>query len=125
MPDLFGLDLAGIVNDAIESAGGLVPLSLIKEVETPPPPDDPGGAGTVTQTTYPGNGIIDDYEDEHIDGTLVKRGDRQILILGASLPSGIIPAEDDKVTIEEGTYNVVAIKRDPAAATYVCQSRGS
>ena len=124
MPTLFGLNIATIVNNAIQQAGGLLPLTLIKITVTPPPPNDPGGPGTPTTQTSPGNGFISDYDDTNIDGTLVKKGDREILILGASLPTGVIPDEDDRITIEGSTYNIIRIRRDPAAATYVCQARG-
>ena len=54
------------------------------------------------------------------DALAQKREPRIVSILGASLPEGIEPDTDDQVTMEGQTYEILAVKRDPAAALYEC-----
>lgn len=122
MPKLFNVDIAGEINKGMghlllslvltkSSAGSRVSGQLI--------------AGTQPTTVdYSGRGFTSSYKDREINNTSIITGDRKIGILGASLPSGIIPAAGDKVTIEGSIYNIVNVKRDPAAALYTCQGRG-
>ena len=125
MADIFGLDLAGIVNDAINDAGGLIPLTLLTRTGGTRTTGDPAGGRNATESPSTGQGIIEDYLDDEIDGTVVRQGDRRVLIMGASLPSGVVPSTNDSVTIEGRTYKIVGpVKRDPAAASYTCQARG-
>lgn len=128
MPDLFGLDIAGIVNDAITDAGGLVPLTLtvVTSTEAGRTPGSPSaGRNPTTTGPHAGQGIIENYDAKEIDGTLIQDGDRKVLILGASLPTGIVPKADDTISIESFVgLRVVQVMRDPAAATYECQVRG-
>ncbi|MCH9664661.1 MAG: hypothetical protein K0U41_02295 [Gammaproteobacteria bacterium] len=122
MPELFGIDIAGIV--AQEIGPRVLPATLIVITRGPRDPADPTEPGPEIRTPHPCRGFIEDYDDDKIDGTLVQRGDRLVTLIGGTLPSGIIPTGSDKVTIEDSTYNVERIKRDPAAATYQCQVRG-
>lgn len=124
MPDLFGLDIAGIVASAIDSAGGLLAVTLTKMTPGTRNPLDPTAGTNPTSTPYTCEGVISDYANRQIDGTLVKTGDRQVLILGATLPAGIVPGPNDHVTIEGLPYDVVRVTRDPAAAAYTLQVRG-
>jgi len=64
------------------------------------------GAGTSTQTAY---GAIFDYGTKQIDGTLIKAGDKQLLLSafktdGAALTA---PVLGDTVTIGGVTYTLV------------------
>jgi hypothetical protein len=124
MPDLFGLDLAGIVADAIDQAGGLLGVTLTKKTPGTRNPADLTAGTNPTSTPYACEGVVSDYTTRLIDGTLVATGDRRILILGATLPAGVVPSSGDQVTIESLTYDVVRVTRDPAAASYELQVRG-
>lgn len=125
MTKLFGVDIASEINKAM--GPGLLPLQLLRRT----PGARTSGATTSgtnpTSKSYPCRGFTDSYSDSQFDGTLIRRGDRKVLILGASLPSGITPRPGDAVVVpSEGTYEVVGIpERDPAGATYVCQGRGT
>jgi hypothetical protein len=125
MPDLFGLDIAGIVADAIDQAGGLLDVTLTKKTPGTRDPNDLTAGTHPTSTPYACEGVVSDYAARLIDSTLVATGDRRVVILGATLPPDIVPAPGDQVTIESLTYDVVRVTRDPAAASYELQVRGA
>jgi hypothetical protein len=120
MPDIFGEDIAGQINRELGPLVFDVTLSSVT-----------GGirsttnltSKTSTKTNYVGKGFVDDYEDRYIDGTIIRRGDRKVIILGASLPSGVVPKPTDQTIIEGETKTIVNVTRDPAGATYECQVR--
>lgn len=120
MPNLFGIDIAGIVRDAI--GPGLPALTLVK-VSKGARPVDPTIGLVSTETRYPGKGIVDTYSDGLVDGTRVKLGDRRVLLIAKSLPLGIFPVPDDLIEAEGDTWTIVQVSRDPAEATYDCQVR--
>lgn len=123
MPDLFGLDIKGIVADAITSAGGLVSGTLTEIVTGARTGDITGGkAHTETVHTFT-DGILSGYSDDEINGTTIQKGDQQILIIAGSLSSAVVPETNWKVAIEGKTYRVVNVSRDPAEATYALQVR--
>lgn len=55
-----------------------------------------------------------EYGDRHIDGTLIKQGDRI-----AYLAAGTIPDIDDKLIVNGVTYSVVNVKQLNPAGTVV------
>jgi len=123
VPKILGVDISGTINRALGSK--LLPCVLRKHV--------PGGRtpGALTSGTNPleqnfaCRGVVSDYTDREASGGNIKVGDRRILVLGDSIAGGQIPAPNDELTIEGTTYRIVenGVKRDPAAATYECQSR--
>jgi len=87
-----------------------------------------GGALTagpaLTETSYTVKGFTDSYAEELTDGQNVQQNDLKVSILGATLPSGILPEIGDKVTSEDGsTKKIIQVDRDPAGAIYGCQVR--
>lgn len=121
MPNLFGIDIAGII--AQEIGPGVLDATLI--VVTPGTRSTNSTAGTnPTTVSISGKGFIEDYEDNQIDGTLVKKGDRRITLIANTFAGLPVPKSNDKIEIENATYTIQRVKRDPAAATYTCQSRG-
>lgn len=120
---LFGKDIAGVINAKLGPL--LLPLSLVKVVSGARNAAEPSAGSNPTQTSYPCRGILDSYRDSQYDETIIKRGDRKALILGDSLPTGVVPQPSDKVVAEGRVYNVVGVDRDPDAATYTCQVRGA
>ncbi len=116
MPRLFGQDIAGQIAQAL--GGHLLPATLTKVIPGARTPSNlPGGTGATT-ADYTARGIIEDYTDAQIDGTLIAAGDRKVLLLGASIAGAAVPMPGDRVTIEGATYNVRRVERDPAGATY-------
>ena len=119
---LFGVDIAGALNTAL---GPLLPsMTLTKVLPGTRSASDPSAGTQPTSRAYPCKGILDTYRTSQIDQTIVKQGDRKALLLGDSLPSGVVPAPGDTVTAEGAVFTVVAVERDPDAATYTCQVRG-
>ena len=121
MPKLFGVDIASEVNKAM--GAGLLPATLTKNTPGTRDSANPTGGKTNDTGTFACRGFIEDYDVKFVNGTTILETDRKVLLLGASLPVGIIPSGGDAVTIEGATYNIVHVKRDPAAATYTCQVR--
>lgn len=119
MPNIFKADIAG------EIGGALGPLTFSLTLTK----SEPGNRSSVTsgtnpsETSYSGKGFIDDYRDSRIDGTIIKRGDRVVTILGATISA--VPEPNDVIHIEDKDWTIVdgGVKRDPAGATYECQVR--
>lgn len=121
MPDLFGVNIAGIIGQAMDS--GLLPVTLTKVTPGVRSTTDPTAGTNEVRKTYQGCGFIDDYKDYQINETTIRRGDRKILVTGNSL-RGIVPITGDEIKIEGVSYTIIKVLRDPAAATYTCQVRG-
>lgn len=121
MPKLFGKDIAG------KMAGALGKHLLVATLISKTPGTRTAGAlsaGTTPDSTQASaRGIIDDYDSAQIDGTLIQKDDRRVLLLGGTISGGVVPKPGDQVTIENSTYNVIRVARDPAAATYTLQVR--
>lgn len=84
-----------------------------------------GVATPVSPLTYTGRGIVSKYRTRDIDGTLVRRGDRQVILS----TSGIVePKAGDTVTIDDEVMTVVdadIIRPAPGqvAVAYIVQVR--
>jgi hypothetical protein len=123
-PTLFGIDMAGVINEAM--GADLLPATLTRPVPGTRAGGSLSGGETVgaTSTAYPCRGYCENYRTREIDGTLVRVGDRKIMLLGGSLPDAIDPQPGDLIAIEGATWRVVnGVERDPAAATFICQGR--
>jgi len=123
MADLFGIDIAGEVADGFETAGGVFTAELSKVIEGERDPENlSAGRATVTKL-YGCKGFWEDYKTKEIDGTQVHAEDRKALILGGTLPTGIVPTKGDKISITEAGVTelgyILRVERDPAAATYI------
>lgn len=121
MPKLFGVDIAAIIDSAM--SGGLLDATLHQTTPGTRTPGDPTGGTNPTTVDAACKGMVDDYADGEIDGTLVLVGDRKVLLIGNSIAGLLVPQPQDGVTIEGERYTVIRVKRDPAAATYLCQGR--
>ena len=119
MVDLFGTDIRGIVADAINSAGGVVPMTLNK-ISTPT--IDSGnvtGDDNPTPTPIACQGFLENANVRRINGTLVPIEGELLTIIGGTLPDGTAPESGDTATILGRTYEIVGIVEvDPAEATY-------
>lgn len=125
MPDLFGLDIAGIVRDAITGAGGLRPATLIKVTPGTRTALALAGGTNPTQASYTTQGILE-IRTVHDAGDMTRRQKAVITLLGKPLTeSSVAPEAGDRVTLEGATYDVTEVQRDPAAATYTCTVVGA
>lgn len=124
--ELFGVDIAGLIHQHISPGVNRVVLRQftnqkragILEPPIPRPSDNEC------------RGFIEHFADDKIDNQNILRDDRIVTIIGDSLPDGVIPKTDDRVTVyEDGVaeppvYRVLdLIDRDPAAATYQIHAR--
>lgn len=120
---LFGVDIAKII--AKQMGPGLLPLKLRRRTQGTRDETDPTAAIPMATKDFGCRGIISDFTSKEIDGTTVQRGDKKVLILGDTLPRGIVPQSNDYV-VAENVIGVITgiLKRDPAAATYTLVVRG-
>lgn len=75
-------------------------------------------APTYTDTIV--SAILTNFNNREVDGSTVLAGDRKV-ILQYSLVALVNPS--DKVVIDNLTYDIVNIMRDPAEATWMLQVR--
>ena len=120
MPKLFGVDIAKEIASAM--GPGLLPATLITVASITP------SSGTLTEGSTSEKksscrGVIEDYSNSQIDGTIVLRGDRKVLLLGGTLPNNVVPDVNDNLEIEGKRFTIIRVQRDPAAASYECQVR--
>jgi len=103
---------------------GVTDATLIKVAPGSRTPGSLAGGTNPTTTNYACKGFVSSFESGRIDGTIVKAQDRLISIFAVSLPPGIQPQPNDKITIEGLTYRVVAdVSRDPASTMFTAHSR--
>ena len=77
---------------------------------------------TVTTTTQTVYGAVFPYADKNIDGTLIKAGDKQLLLaaLDAAGAALTAPVVNDTVTIDSVVYTITQIKPlSPAGTTVI------
>ena len=120
MPELFGLDLAGIINDAM--GADVLQGTLQKKVQIARDPARlTGGRNGGFATGVPFNGFFEERAESNKGGTLTRLQGKVISVLGGSLPAGTIPQSGDRLTLEGASYIISKTARDPAAALYECQ----
>jgi hypothetical protein len=124
MAKLFGVNIAALLNK--ELAPGLLRGRVIYDQGVVRDSSDPTAglfASSTSVATY--RGIANTYTDKEIDGELVLKEDRKFLIIAESLRPAIVPVTGMKIELDEtpGTWFIVRVTRDPASATYICQSR--
>ena len=118
----FGVDIAAEILSGL--GPGIPAVTLIKRTLGAEDPTDLTAGRPITDTPHVAKGFIDTYDSKRFGGTEIAQGTRVIVFLGDSLPSGIIPETEDRVTAEGSTFHLTGpIVRDPAAATYVCEIR--
>ena len=123
MPDLFGLDIAQIVADAIESAGGLQQGTLIKSVPGVDDPDDLTAPVPEAKTTHTFQGFLEDREVLRND-TLIPEAIPVMTIIGASVNPLVVPRVNDTVTLAGIDFLLHRlISRDPASAVFQFEVR--
>lgn len=119
---LFGLDIAAIVNGAMGS--GLPDVTLVKVTSGGRDPADPTSQLAETTANKAAKGFIENYSEEALTNTSIRRTDRLISVLGDSIADGAVPQMGDRLVAEGTTWEIVSVPgRDPAGAVYLCQAR--
>ena len=96
MSDLFGLDIAQIVADAIESAGNVQAGLLTKSVSGVDDPDDLTAPVPESETFHAFQGFLQDREVLRND-TLIPEAIPVLTIIGASVDPPVVPKVNDTV----------------------------
>lgn len=123
MTILFGVDIAKEINSKMGSK--LLPVTLTKVSQGSRTAGSLTDGTNPTETEYVGRGFIEDYSEYQQMSGLVGVGEKKVTLLGASLPTNVLPEPNDKLTVEGSEYYVSGpITRDPAGATYVCKVKG-
>lgn len=92
--------------------------------------DGEGGQIAQNPTTHDCKALVTDYSDYRRVSLGIPGTDRQVLVLGGSLPMGVVPAKGHKITAPDPsnggamrTFDVIAKSGDPASALYKLQAR--
>ena len=119
MPILLDTDWAAI---ALEAFGDLVLDGTLTAVR--PVPRDSDASWTepsVIETDHAFRGFIKTLTSAARQSTSVPLAGEAVLIIGNSLPAGVVPQIDDRIRMESRDFRVVHVRRDPAAALYTCE----
>jgi hypothetical protein len=124
--ELFGIDLAGILADAL--GDGLLDVTITRYVYGERDPNALTRGRSRTPVIFECKGFWEDYADDAPPGITVEVGDRKAVLLGDTIPAGGIPQKNDMITVHEeagdsSLYVWLLQSRDPAAAVYVFQCR--
>ena len=81
----------------------------------------PGSGVETSTTTQYGTGAVTEWENQAIDGTIIRQGDRRLLLsalntAGAALTA---PAIEDTATVGGVTYTITQVKQTNPAGTVV------
>lgn len=121
--------ITGVAEEALEDFGEDFEVGALT-VPGARIPDGQGGFKTGPATVYPCRVLLTDYSDYRRQALGIPATDRQVLVLGASLPAGVIPAKGHQITAPDPakgllptTFDVIAKTGDPAAALYKLQAR--
>ncbi len=115
-------EIAEMVADALESANVPYDLTLTRSTPGEVDPDEPWVVPEPTITAHACRGFVDSYRADQVDGTVIQRNDRKVMVLVPTL--SITPVPGDTVTARGQTYGVVHVDADPALATWTLQVRG-
>jgi hypothetical protein len=120
--NLFGANISKIIKDVLGPS--VLDAVLTKVSNTGVNPADPTGAPVTSSTDYACRGFIDSQDRRAFNGTLIQDGTRVVVLLGDTISGGSVsPTTADTITIEGTEFSIVAIDRDPDAATYQCVVR--
>ena len=122
MPNLFGIDIQGILANALAATGGLVSGTLTHYEEAERDPDDPTLQTAPTSTEHTIQGFVNVAHRERLRGqeaVLYQRNEQIATIVGGSIVPFVEPAKGDVVTFDGKSYTLGDLRSsDPAQAVY-------
>jgi hypothetical protein len=95
-------NIAKLVHKALKKQAktvGLRKATLLRSVPGARDPDNPAAGTQLTTTSYPCDALIEQATSKNVGDTLVTQAERYIGILGASLPAGVVPIAQDRITL--------------------------
>ena len=118
---IFGMDIAKMVRDGLNQAGGVLDITLIKVTDGNRSTGSLTAGTNPTEAPYPCEGF-DSTEAKREAGLLSSKTVRSISIVGASLPAGVVPAPNDLIQIDGDELRIdQPVGTDPARAVYECE----
>lgn len=123
MKNLFGMDIAKIINQEVKSCGNLQQGTLRSITPAPLDPLDLDNGEAITFTEHTFQGFLEQVEERRED--MVSAGFiSKLLMLGDSINPKITPKVNDEVTFDGINYTLTMLmERDGAGATYVFRVR--
>ena len=116
--ELFGLNIAEIINDAVNDAGGLTPGKLTHLTIGARDVSNPTGGTNPTETIHIFQGIISKKQIKR-DNQVSAFFETTISILSDSLKPGVVPAVNDFVDMGGIRYTLIELLSvDPSLANY-------
>jgi hypothetical protein len=124
--EIFGIDVAGIVADAI--GDGVFDVTIERYVRGDREAGNLTGGRPAEPEEVQCKGFWDDFTGLAPPGIVVETNDRKAVLIGDTIPAGGHPRLNDKITVHEdggdiSLFCVGPISRDPAAAVFVYQCR--
>lgn len=117
MAVLFGIDFKELFGDIF---GGDQLLDITIEPVTWSS-DSQGGQSEAYASSISAKGVFGEWSDfNRLSG--IPATDRLVIVIASTASTA--PKKGDRITIEDNTYTVIAVQRDPGEATYECQLRG-
>ncbi len=119
----FGVSISKEILDAL--GPGIPKATLLSRSLGAEDPTDLTAGRPIVETPHDCLAFIDTYDSRRMGESVIKQGTRVILIIGDSLPTGVIPENEDRIIAEGSTFHLTGpTVRDPAAATYIVEVRG-
>lgn len=115
-----GLLNGGLKNIIHNSLKGMA-LPVVFYRETVRAGTEPWEPAAKIKTEYSAKGFVTDYNERMIDGTIVQRGDKKVILLAGSCTTK--PEPGDSVLIDSKYMTIVNVSTDPASASYSIQVR--
>lgn len=92
--------------------------------------DGQGGFTAADPEAHPCKALVTNWRDYRRQTLGIPATDRLVLVLGASLPAGVIPAKGQQITAPDpakglaaATFDVIEVFGDPAGAVFKLQAR--
>ena len=118
MVEIFGIDIAEVVNDSIANAGGLRDGSLAKTTPGTRTALNLAAGTNPTTTTHTFQGFVDTRETRR-SGQVGAMSTAIVTIIGKSVLPLVVPEVNDIATIDSIAYNLLELlSGDPSGAVY-------
>lgn len=122
-----GLLTGDIANEIFKGFKGLLLKGTLVRDNPSTTIDSLGDPITVTTQSWPCEGFVDNYSAHTKAAAGIPATDSKVCIFAKSLPAGIRPQKDDRVTMTNGVIATdwqlrASIVIDPAGALWECQA---